>query len=74
MGEWAAILGGTGAAIVTGVFAVFGARFRKENTVQHSDSLARLDNISERISEVRDDVKEVRRRQDDHLEWHAEHG
>lgn len=72
MGEWVAILGGTGAALVTGVFAIFGARFHKENTVQHADSVRRLDDISERISEVRDDVKEVRRRQDDHLEWHAE--
>lgn len=74
MAEWAAIFGGTGAAVVTGLFAVFASRFRRENSNQHADSLRRLDDISDRICEVRDDVKEVRRRQDDHLEWHAENG
>lgn len=74
MAEWAAIFGGTGAALVTGLFAVFAAKFRRENTDQHAANLRRLDDISERIGEVRDDVKEVRRRQDDHLEWHAENG
>ncbi len=72
MAEWAAIFGGTGAALVTGLFAVFAAKFRRENSTQHTDSLRRLDDIVERVGEVRDDVKEVRRRQDDHLEWHAE--
>ena len=72
MAEWAAIFGGTGAAVVKGLFAVFATRFRRENSNQHADSLRRLDDISDRICEVRDDVKEVRRRQDDHLEWHAE--
>ncbi len=72
MAEWAAIFGGTGAALVTGLFAVFAAKFRRENSTQHTDSLRRLDDIADRVGEVRDDVKEVRRRQDDHLEWHAE--
>lgn len=74
MAEWAAIFGGTGAALVTGLFAVFASKFRKENSDQHAANLQRLDDISDRICEVRDDVKEVRRRQDDHLEWHAENG
>lgn len=74
MAEWAAIFGGTGAALVTGLFALFAAKFRQENTDQHAANLRRLEDISERIGEVRDDVKEVRRRQDDHLEWHAENG
>ena len=72
MAEWAAIFGGTGAALVTGLFAVFAAKFRRENTDQHSANMRRLDDIADRVGEVRDDVKEVRRRQDDPLEWHAE--
>jgi len=83
MKEWAAIFGGSGAALITGVFAVLINRFRRENTRQHdetnalraighADNLAKMEDISERITEVRDDVKEVRNWQFDHLEWHAE--
>tara|TARA_R110002110_G_scaffold93489_1_gene243181 strand:- start:422 stop:709 length:288 start_codon:yes stop_codon:yes gene_type:complete len=90
MREWAAIFGGSGAALITGVFAVLINRFRRENTRQHNETnalravghatnLAKMEDIAERITEVRDDVKEVRddvrhvhRRQNDHLEWHAE--
>jgi len=83
MKEWAAIFGGSGAALITGVFAVLISRFRRENTRQHdetnalravghADNLAKMEDISERITEVRDDVREVRNWQFDHLEWHAE--
>jgi len=83
MREWAAIFGGSGAALITGVFAVFINRFRRENTRQHdesntlraeghADNLAKMEDIAERITEVRDDVKEVRSWQFDHLEWHAD--
>ena len=69
--------------MITGVFAVLINRFRRENTRQHdetnalraighADNLAKMEDISERITEVRDDVKEVRNWQFDHLEWHAE--
>jgi hypothetical protein len=83
MREWAAIFGGSGAALITGIFAVLINRFRRENTRQHdetnvlraaghADNLAKMEDISDRITEVRDDVKEVRNWQFDHLEWHAE--
>ena len=57
MAEWAAIFRGTGAALVTGLFAVFAAKFRRENTDQHSANMRRLDDIADRVGEVRDDVK-----------------
>lgn len=43
-----------------------------ENMRLRMESKQQLEHIAERIDEVRDDVKEVRKRQDDHLEWHAE--
>lgn len=46
----------------------------QENMALRIESKRHLEHISERIDEVRNDVKEVRRRQDDHLEWHAENG
>lgn len=83
MREWAAIFGGSGAALITGIFAVFMNRFRKENTRQHDETnalraeghaanLNKMEDIADRITEVRDDVKEVRNWQFDHLEWHAD--
>lgn len=83
MREWAAIFGGSGAALITGIFAVLINKFRRENTRQHdetnllraaghADNLAKMEDISDRITEVRDDVKEVRNWQVDHLEWHAD--
>ena len=69
--------------MITGIFAVLINKFRRENTRQHdetnvlraaghADNLAKMEDISDRITEVRDDVKEVRNWQFDHLEWHAE--
>jgi len=83
MREWAAIFGGSGAALITGIFAVLMNRFRKENTRQHDETnelravghaanLNKMEDIADRITEVRDDVKEVRTWQVDHLEWHAD--
>jgi hypothetical protein len=74
MASWAAIFGGSGAALITGVFAIWANKFRKENTEQHGANLRRLDDIANRIGEVRDDVKEVRQAQTRHLEWHADQG
>lgn len=72
MSHWAGVFAGSGAAFITGVFATFANKWHKENVSQRRISWEFLENISRRIEEVRTDVKEVRRRQDDHLEWHAE--
>jgi hypothetical protein len=76
------VFGGTGAAAVTGSFALL-LRFKRDASRRHDDDNARreaghgenvklMNDISERVSEIRGDVKEVHRRQNDHLEWHAE--
>lgn len=78
MAEWAAIFGGSGAALVTGVFTVMLAKLRRDNTAQHETAMQRreqghqenmelrmaakqqLDDMSGRLNEIRDDVREVR--------------
>jgi len=70
--DWASAVGAVTAAGVTGVFAVYAARFRRENTAQHAANEEKLNAISEDIGEVKTDVREVRSSQQRHLEWHAE--
>ena len=83
MKEWAAIFGGTGAATVTGIFALVLHRVKRDSSRQHladaknraaghTENLRLMNDIGERVNEIRGDVKEVHRRQNDHLEWHAE--
>ena len=71
--EWAGALGALGAAVISGIFAVLIARLRRENTAQHAINQAKLETISEDVSEVKMDVREVRAAQYQHLEWHAQH-
>ena len=73
MAEWAAIFGGTGAALVTELFAGCFQGFAKKT--QTSTPLICGGWMTFRIASVKcGTMKEVRRRQDDHLEWHAENG
>jgi hypothetical protein len=65
-------LGVVMAALITGVFGIFAARFRKENTAQHVANQVHLTHIGREIGEIKDDVSEVRGSQQRHLEWHAE--
>lgn len=72
MEMWVAIFGGTGAALITGLLTLFASRFRAENSEQHAANLAKLGEISGQVADVRNDVRDVRRSQVRHLEWHAE--
>ena len=65
-------LGVVMAALITGVFGVFAAKFRRENTAQHHVNQVHLQHIGREIGEIKDDVSEVRGSQQRHLEWHAE--
>ena len=82
MQDWAAVFGGTGAAAVTGSFALL-LRFKRDacrrheadharRVAGHGENLRVMNDIRERVDKIRGDVKEVHRRQNDHLEWHAE--
>ena len=51
-------------ALIGGPVMWFLSRFDKRNTEQHGQSIALL-------TEVRDDMKTVRRRLDKHIDWHA---
>ena len=70
--EWVGAFGLVAAAGVTGVFALIGARLRRENSEQHAANLSKLEAISDDVGEVKTDVREVRASQQRHLEWHAE--
>jgi len=45
MAEWAAIFGGTGAALMKRLFAVCAPRFRRGNTDQHAANLRLLQDM-----------------------------
>ena len=51
-------------ALIGGPVMWFLSRFDKRNTEQHGQSIKLL-------TEVRDDMKTVRRRLDKHIDWHA---
>jgi hypothetical protein len=51
-------------ALIGGPVMWFLTRFDKRNTEQHGQSIKLL-------TEVRDDMKTVRRRLDKHIDWHA---
>jgi len=72
--EWIGVVGTIGAALVGGVFVVIAAALRRENTEQHAANQAKLEAIGEDVSEVKMDVRDVRKSQSRHLEWHAEQG
>jgi len=69
--EWVGAIGLVGAAVVTGVFTVIASRFRREMTVVHDANTVRMEGLVEDVSEVKADVKEVRKDFHRHLEWHA---
>lgn len=67
MAELAAALGILGATIIT----VLVEKFRRENRDDHAAVMNVLKGIHNDVEEVRDDVKDVRGRLSDHIEWHA---
>ena len=69
--EWVGAIGLVGAALVTGVFTVVASRFRRELTVRGDANTVRMEGLVEDVSEVKVDVKEVRKDLHRHLEWHA---
>lgn len=70
--EWVGAIGTVAAALVGGIFVVIAAALRRENTEQHAANQAKLEAIGDDISEVKGDVRDVRKSQARHLEWHAE--
>ena len=71
----AEIIGAVGliaAAIVSGILAILGKRFRAENNEQHAQNLNMLETLIGDVGEVKHDVREVRESQSRHLEWHLE--
>ena len=69
--EWIGALGTVAAALVGGVFIVLAAALRRENTAQHAANQAKLEAIGSDVCEVKEDVREVRGAQQQHLQWHA---
>jgi len=72
--EWVGAFGLVAAAAVSGVFAVIGTKLRRENTQQHATNQAKLESIGFIVSDIRVDVRDVRKSQQNHLEWHVEQG
>ena len=69
--EWIGALGTVAAALVGGVFVVLAAALRRENTAQPAANQAKLEAIGTDVCEVKEDVREVRGAQQQHLQWHA---
>jgi hypothetical protein len=70
--EWVGAIGTVFAAFISGVFVIVATRLRRENTGQHKANQASLNAISEDVSEVKEDIRDVRKSQERHLTWHAE--
>jgi len=67
MAELAVALGVLGATIIT----VLVERFRRENRDDHAAVMNILFGIRNDVEEVHEDMKDVRGRLSDHIEWHA---
>jgi len=67
MAELAVALGVLGATIIT----VLVEKFRRENRDDHAVVMSFLKDIHGDVEEVHEDMKDVRGRLTDHIEWHA---
>lgn len=83
-GERVAIIAGLlaiGAGVPGAIAAIISARTRKENTTQHGESVTRLGELTEavtvqtvKLDEVRDDVRDIAAKVDEHTVQIAQHG